>query len=296
MSVTEIPPALRVSTPADFPVVESLLKDARLPLEGVKEQFSSFLVAEEQGVIVGAVGMEYYDSTGLLRSLVVEPGHRSSGLGSALYDAILTTAHQQGVTDIILLTTTAAPFFAKKGFRVVSRESVHGSVTLSREFTGACPSSATVMQRFLGQRVLVVCTGNACRSQIAAAFLRSFDRWLEVFSAGISPAAEIHPLAREVMQELGVSLEGEKPRNVDELLEKKFDYVITVCDAARETCPVFSGEVRRRLHIGFEDPSFALGTRKRRLEKFRAVRDEIRSKMREFYETELLGKGNSPAP
>ncbi len=291
MSIAATPTTLRASKPADLPVVESLLRDAKLPLEGVKEHFHSFLVEEEQGVIVGAVGMEYYGSTGLLRSLVVEPGHRSSGVGSALYEALLNAAHQRGVTEIILLTTTAAPFFAKRGFRVILRESVHGSVTSSSEFTGACPSSATVMRRFLGQRILVVCTGNACRSQMAAAFLRSFDRWLEVFSAGVTPAAEIHPLALEVMQEVGVSLEGETPKHVDEFLEQKFDYVITVCDAARETCPVFAGEVVRRLHIGFEDPSFALGTRTLRLEKFRTVRDEIRSKMSEFYESELLGSG-----
>lgn len=281
---------IRTATPSDLPAVASLLTDASLPLDGMQEHFDAFLVAGDQGRISGAVGMEYYGTTGLLRSLVVAPDCRSSGLGSALHDALLTEAKARGVREVVLLTTTAAPFFAKKGFRPVAKGSVQGAVTASAEFAGACPSSATVMRRSLGGRVLVLCTGNACRSQMAAAFLRSFDRWLEVFSAGVSPAAAIHPLTVEVMQEVGISLGDEKPKHVELFLRDFFDFVITVCDTANSVCPVFAGDVRHRIHIGFEDPSFAVGPHSWRLARFRSVRDEIRTRMLEFYTEQILAE------
>ncbi len=286
----EIPSSItiRLSRPADLQAVEALLSTASLPLAGVKEHFPAFLVADRQGGIVGAIGMELYGRTGLLRSLVVTTALRSTGIGGALYDAMMTEAHNRGVSEVVLLTTTASPYFARKGFRVVQKESVRGEVTRSLEFTGACPSTATVMRRAIGQRVLILCTGNACRSQMAAAFLRSFDPWLEVSSAGTEPAIAVSPLTMQVMEEAGVSLRNARPRNVDEVVSQSFDFVVTVCDHARETCPVFSGTVRNRRHFGFEDPGNARGSESERLAIFRATRDRIRATFREFYERELL--------
>jgi len=136
-------------------------------------------------------------------------------------------------------------------------------------------------------RVLVLCTGNSCRSQMAEAFLRSFSDEIEVFSAGTSPASRVHPIAVEVMHEAGIDIGGAEPKSVDRFLKEPFDVVITVCDNARETCPVFLGRVARRLHIGFEDPAEAVGTPEEVRETFRRVRDGIRSSMAELYSTVL---------
>ena len=132
-------------------------------------------------------------------------------------------------------------------------------------------------------RILVLCTGNSCRSQMAEGFLKSLDTSLEAFSAGTQPARHVHPKAVRVMAEAGIDLSSNTPKNVNQFLDQAFDYVITVCDNARETCPVFTGEVKQRIHIGFEDPAEATGTDEEILAVFRTVRDRIRQSMYEFY-------------
>ncbi|MBM4169092.1 MAG: arsenate reductase ArsC [Ignavibacteria bacterium] len=138
------------------------------------------------------------------------------------------------------------------------------------------------------KRILVLCTGNSCRSQMAEAFLRSFDRRLEVVSAGTKPAAAVHPKATEVMREVGIDLSHHKPKLVDKYLNDSFDYVVTVCDHAKETCPVFTGKVRYRLHIGFEDPAEARGTPGDVISVFRSVRDEIKHSFYNLYSESIL--------
>lgn len=131
--------------------------------------------------------------------------------------------------------------------------------------------------------ILMLCTGNSCRSQMAEAFVRSFDRNLNVFSAGTNPASNVHPKAVAVMTEAGLDLSNHYPKNVDEFLDKEFDFVITVCDHAKETCPVFIGNVKKHLHIGFEDPAEATGTEEEILDEFRRIRDQIKNQFYEFF-------------
>jgi arsenate reductase (thioredoxin) len=131
-------------------------------------------------------------------------------------------------------------------------------------------------------KILILCTGNSCRSQMAEGFVKSFDNNLEVYSAGTSPARQVHSKAIQVMEELGIDLSKNYPKNVDQFLDQEFDYVITVCNHAKETCPVFLGDVKHRLHIGFSDPAEALGTDEEILTAFRSVRDEIREKFWDF--------------
>lgn len=135
--------------------------------------------------------------------------------------------------------------------------------------------------------ILILCTGNSCRSQMAEGILRSFDRTLEVYSAGTKPAQVVHPLAVLVMKEIGIDVSSNKPKNVEEFLHRPFDYVITVCDNAKETCPAFTGKVRKRLHVGFDDPAGAIGTDEERIAAFRRIRDEIRERFSELYRGEL---------
>lgn len=140
------------------------------------------------------------------------------------------------------------------------------------------------------KRILILCTGNSCRSQMAEGFLRSFDSSLEVHSAGTRPATRVHPKAIAAMKEVGVDLQTAAPKDVEQFVHQPFDYVITVCDNARESCPALTGQVKHRLHMGFDDPSEAIGTEDEVWSEFRRVRDEIKGKFDEFYKTELQQK------
>jgi amino-acid N-acetyltransferase len=135
----------------DLDRVFALLLQASLPTDGVKEHFRNFLVAEDrEGTIIGAIGMELYpDGTGLLRSAVVEPSSRNSGIGSLLYRELIDRARRTGIKRLVLLTTTAEKYFERKGFRTTPRSSIKGPVTESAEFVGACPETAICMEMML---------------------------------------------------------------------------------------------------------------------------------------------------
>mgnify|MGYP005864739529 CR=1 FL=1 len=140
----------------------------------------------------------------------------------------------------------------------------------------------------MSAKLLILCTGNSCRSQMAEAFLKSFDPSLEVYSAGTRPAAHVHPKAVAVMKEVGIRLDGAFPKHVDRFLSDAFDFVITVCDHAKETCPVFVGKVKQRLHMGFDDPAEATGTADEVLAEFRRIRNEIRERFYVFYTQTIM--------
>ena len=135
-------------------------------------------------------------------------------------------------------------------------------------------------------KILILCTGNSCRSQMAEGFLATYES-LEVHSAGTQPADRVHPKAVRVMQESGIDISGHRPKMVDLFLTRSFDYVITVCDNAKENCPLFAGDVKHRLHIGFEDPAEATGTDEEVLAVFRKVRDQIREEMHRFHQQHI---------
>ncbi|HQP90083.1 MAG TPA: arsenate reductase ArsC [Bacteroidales bacterium] len=132
-------------------------------------------------------------------------------------------------------------------------------------------------------KILIICTGNSCRSQMAEAFLQSFDSNLIVFSAGTKPEDKVDDMAIAVMQELGIDISQKIPKSVEKYINEYWDYVITVCDNAKETCPVFLGDVRHRIHIGFEDPSNIQGSDEYRLNEYRRIRDEIKEKFLQLY-------------
>lgn len=133
----------------------------------------------------------------------------------------------------------------------------------------------------LAMRVLVLCTGNRCRSQMAEGWLRRLAPDWTVRSAGIHPAGEVHPLAKQVMKEIGISIDEAFPKSVELFVEESWDYVITVCGNAEKTCPAFNGKVGRRLHIGFDDPDAFTGSEMEVIQEFRRVRDEIGVRMKE---------------
>src|ERR1700723_289830 len=131
------------------------------------------------------------------------------------------------------------------------------------------------------KRVLILCTGNSARSQMAEGLLRhdAGDR-IEVESAGTRPG-RVRPEAIAVMNELGIDISDHRSKHVDEFRNQSFDYVLTVCDNAKESCPVFPGH-SNRIHKGFEDPAALLGSDEERVSLFRRIRDEIRDYLKVF--------------
>ena len=136
-------------------------------------------------------------------------------------------------------------------------------------------------------KVLILCTGNSCRSQMAHGFLQSFDPNIIVRSAGTEASGKLNPKAVAVMKEAGIDISHHTSDSVDLYLGEEWDYVITVCGGANEACPAFIGKVKHRLHIGFDDPSHATGTDDFIWSEFIRVRDEIKTKFHEFYLSEI---------
>ena len=138
-------------------------------------------------------------------------------------------------------------------------------------------------------KVLILCTGNSCRSQMAHGFLQSFDKNLEVYSGGTEPAVQVNSKAMEMMKEVGIDISSHIPTHVNTYINQEWDYVITVCGGANESCPMFTGKVNKRLHIGFDDPSHATGTPEFIESEFRRVRDEIKDRFYDFYVKDIKG-------
>lgn len=142
------------------------------------------------------------------------------------------------------------------------------------------------------KRILILCTGNSCRSQMAMGYLQSIDSTLDVHSAGTNPTSSVNPYAVRVMFEDGIDLSSAKPKSVELFLDQEWDFVITVCGGANASCPVFYGKVRKRMHWGFDDPASAVGTEEVILDEFRRIRDEIKAGMQNFYISEIMANKN----
>lgn len=142
------------------------------------------------------------------------------------------------------------------------------------------------------RRILFVCTGNSARSQMAEALVNaSWGNEWEAFSAGTDPAGYVHPKAIEVMQEIGISLDGARSKSIDEVRQETFDLVVTVCDGAAEACPTWPGQ-GRRLHMGFPDPAKTVGSAEEVLAAFRAVRDSLTRRLQELLGDTAAGHFN----
>jgi len=136
-------------------------------------------------------------------------------------------------------------------------------------------------------KVLILCTGNSCRSQMAHGLLQSFDSRIEVASAGTEASGKLNQGAVAAMKEIGIDISHHTSDQVDKYLGEEWDYVITVCGGANETCPTFIGKVKNRLHIGFDDPSHAVGTDEFIWSEYIRVRDEIREAFWKLYEEQI---------
>jgi len=139
------------------------------------------------------------------------------------------------------------------------------------------------------KRILVLCTGNSARSQMGEGLFRheGGEGW-EIFSAGTKPSV-VRPEAIAVMREIGIDISDHRSKSVDEFTGKPFDYVVTVCDNARDNCPVFSG-AKQRIHWSLEDPAAVEGSAEIRLASFRRIRDQIHDRVKTFFK-QLNGSG-----
>lgn len=136
-------------------------------------------------------------------------------------------------------------------------------------------------------KILILCTGNSCRSQMAHGFMQSFDSRLEVYSAGTEASGKLNQTAVQVMNEIDINISSNTSDSVSKYLNEEWDYVITVCGGANETCPSFVGKVKHRLHIGFDDPSHAIGTNEFIMSEFYRVRDEIKESFYKLYKEDI---------
>jgi len=139
-------------------------------------------------------------------------------------------------------------------------------------------------------KILILCTGNSCRSQMAHGFLQSFNDNIIVCSAGTEAAGRLNSKAVQVMKEFGIDISHHTSDPVDKYLGEEWDFVITVCGGANEVCPAFIGKVETRLHIGFDDPSHAVGTDDFIMSEFYRVRNEILVEFYQFYQKEIKPK------
>ncbi len=139
-------------------------------------------------------------------------------------------------------------------------------------------------------KVLILCTGNSCRSQMAHGFLQSFDNRIEVASAGTEASGKLNQKAVEVMNEIGIDISHHSSNSIDLYINDTWDYVITVCGGANENCPTFAGKVKNRLHIGFDDPSHVVGSPEFIQSEFYRVRDEIKEAFYKLYIDEIKPK------
>ena len=139
-------------------------------------------------------------------------------------------------------------------------------------------------------KILILCTGNSCRSQMAHGFLQSFDPTLTVCSAGTEASGKLNLKAVAVMKDAGIDISHHTSDSVEIYLGEEWDYVITVCGGANESCPAFIGKVKHRIHIGFDDPSHVMGTDEFIWSEFLRVRNEIKEGFQKFYNEQIKPK------
>lgn len=249
--------AVRPAGAADHSAVMALVSEAGLPAVGIPADLEGFTVAEHLGRIVGCAGLERHSEHGLLRSLAVSPAVQHLGLGAALVRRAVATSRARGDLDCWLMTATARDWFPRFGFVAEPRGALPRALEGAIDYHGVCPSSATMMRRESGPpvRVLVLCTGNSARSQVGEALFTTLGGAMIVAaSAGSRPAARVNPAAVQVLADHGIAWGGGTPKQIDTVARQPWDLVITVCDAAREACPILPG-AGVMAHWGLPDPA-----------------------------------------
>lgn len=270
---------LRPARADELGAVEHLLTGASLPTIGLSALVDGLVVAERDGTVVGAGALEPAGDDVLLRSLVTAPAERGRGTGQAIIARLLRDARDRGADTIWLLTETAADLFPRFGFRRVARAQAPAPLQALAEFAHACPASAIAMaRRAQPLRVLVLCTANSARSQLGEAlFAHRGGDLVQAASAGSQPGSGPHPMAIETLRRRGIAWRDKSSKGIDAVADAPWDLVVTVCDAARDACPVLPGATT--VHWGFRDPASAGETDAERQAAFDAVADALEARI-----------------
>ncbi len=280
-----IPAVLRPATADELPAVAALLCADGLPTVDLDALQAGMVVALRDGTVMGAGALETAGPDRLLRSLVVTPSERGHGTGQALVVRLLHDASAAGARHVWLLSETAAAFFPRFGFRRVARALAPPPLQALAEFAHACPASATAMvRRTAPVRVLVLCTANSARSQMAEALLVHWGGDLvAVTSAGSHPGAGVHGEAVATLAAYGIDWTDRTAKGLDAVAGDRWDLVITVCDAARDACPLWPGVPA--VHWGLPDPA-GVPVRAQG-EAFRSVAEALAQRVRAFLDLPL---------
>jgi len=297
--MTRAPAAIRTGGLPDLSALVRLLQSAGLPTEDLADVTAlDLVVIENDGAIVGAIGLERFEKSALLRSLVVAPEHQRHGLGRRLVERLERDAHNSGIDRLVLLTETAERFFASLGYSVSDRQSVPDAVRRSAEFRTLCPVSAVCMTKSLSARpqertmpdrpfnVLFLCTGNSARSLLAESLLNHWGQGrFRGYSAGSFPKGQVHPISIALLHKLGLPTEGLRSKSWDEFAgpgAPPIDFVFTVCDnAAGEVCPIWPSHPMTA-HWGVEDPAAIEGTDDEKWAAFRKALRDLEPRIKSF--------------
>ncbi len=214
---------------------------------------------------------------------------QGKGLGTILYQHLFKEIYKDGIHTLIagicIPNESSVRLHEKFGFKQASHMKEIGWKFDQWRDVGHWQ----LVIKQIPPKILILCTGNSCRSQIAHGFLQSFDPKLLVYSAGTKASGKVNPKAIEVMQDAGIDISHHTSDNAEQYINNEWDYVITVCGGANESCPTFSGKVKHRLHMGFDDPSEASGTPEFIQSEYIRVRDEIKKAFYELYLNKIKG-------
>ena len=273
----------------DLIAIRALLERSGLPTSDLESARPEFAVIHQAAQVVAAGALQRFGTVALLRSVVVAPDRRRSGLGRSVVSELERMARDAGIGRLILLTQTAAEFFARHGYRAIERSSAPDEIQASEEFRSLCPASALCMAKDLGgwtqkqamanrpYSVLFLCTGNSARSILAEALINQWGQGrFRGFSAGSHPKGTVHPIALQLLKKMNMPTEGLRSKTWDEFAAPgapPLDFVFTVCDnAAGEVCPYWPGQPITA-HWGLPDPAAAGGSD---TDKWLAFRDTFR--------------------
>lgn len=256
MTPTSTTPVVRPAGPADREAIAALLATAALPT-ALPAALDDFLVATLEDDVIGCAGIERHGTHGLLRSVAVAPAVRGHGVGERLVRRALVRSQQRADDDCWLGTVDAAGWWARFGFAPAAADTVPAALHGAIDHHGACPSTAIRMRRpsVPTRRILVLCTGNSARSQVGEALLATRGGALvHAASAGSRPAARVNPMAVRILAEHGIVWDGGTPKTIDSVAAQHWELVLTVCNNAKEACPILPG-VPVMAHWGMPDPA-----------------------------------------
>lgn len=266
-------------------VTETEMKDHIL---GFLNNSFPYYVGEINGKIAGYCYLHNWNNRCAYSStkeitIYLDKELQGKGLGTILYQHLFKEIYKSSIHSIIagicIPNESSVRLHEKFGLRQVSHMREIGFKLGQWRDVGH-------WQLVINQtppKILILCTGNSCRSQMAHGFLQSFDPKLLVYSAGTNAMGQVDPKAIKAMQEAGLDISHHTSDSIDIYINDEWDYVITVCDNANESCPAFSGKIKNRLHIGFDDPSKATGSTGFTQSEYIRVRDEIKKAFYEFY-------------